>query len=131
MRTIEEKICDAINYSGSSYKLKHLSMRDSIQLEGYNQFKYYLWDSMIFCRSAKTNKFYFSFAGYSTNTTKSRINSLLQGVAGCGRCGISQKNFELVFSSPAETKIIDSSKWYEIDNINKTISEIENINDIL
>lgn len=131
MREIEKTIIREIQFGNNNQIEKNFSCRDRLKKEGYNQYKIYLWDSLIFCHSAKTNKFYFSFAGYSTNTTKSRINSFLQGVAGCGCCGISQKNFELVFSSPAETKVIDSSKWYEIDNINKTISEIENINDVL
>ena len=52
-----------------------LSVRDSIYKD-WETIKYKLWNNTIFEYNRKENTYYFSFCGYSTNTTKSRLNAI-------------------------------------------------------
>ena len=74
MRTIEEKIIDALN-GGNGEGIKNLSCRDRVEVDG-NTKKYYLWDSLLFWNDAENN-YYFSARGWSSLTTKSRLNAVL------------------------------------------------------
>ena len=73
MRTIEENIIREIQFGSSNQLEKNFSIRDTVIKEGYNQYKIYLWNSLIFAKSAKTNKYYFCFHGYMTTTTKMEL----------------------------------------------------------
>ena len=72
MRTIEEKIIDALN---GSNEVKNLSCRDCVEVDGGTK-KYYLWDSLLFGNDAE-NIYCFSARGYNSQTTKSRLNAVL------------------------------------------------------
>lgn len=114
MRTIEKKMINEIQF-GNNQIVKNFSCRDRLKKEGYNQYKIYLWDSLIFFHSAKTNKSYFCFHGYMTNTTKGRINAFIAGLSEvCA--SIYQKNYQLFYTAKNGNYIvkIDTKKYYEI-----------------
>ena len=120
MRTIEEKIIGCLrksdflddNYDYYAQK-KVLSPRDSVTLEK-NTKRVYLWGHCIFTID-KENSIKFSFQGWQTFTTKSRINSLLSAFSSRST-GIYQKNYQIIFSSSAGEFPIDSDKIYTIKN---------------
>lgn len=72
MRTIEEKILDALNGDNG---VKNLSCRDRVEVDGGTK-KYYLWNSLLFWNDPE-NIYHFSARGYNSQTTKSRLNALL------------------------------------------------------
>ena len=74
MRTIEEKIIDTLNGCNGE-GVKNLSCCDCVEVDG-NTKNYYLWGNLIFEYNQEDNAYYFSFCGYSTNTTKSRLNAI-------------------------------------------------------
>ena len=75
MRNIEEKIIQALRgWNGEG--LKNLSCRDSVKVDG-NTRKYYLWNSLLFWNDSE-NIYYFSGRGWSSGTTKSRLNQVLR-----------------------------------------------------
>lgn len=88
MRKIEEKIIQALSgWDGEG--LKNLSCRDSVEVDG-NTKEYYLWNSLLFWNDSEKNIYYFSGRGYGSNTTKSRLNVLLNSFF---NAGIYQKNW--------------------------------------
>ena len=72
MRKIEEKIIQALNGCNG---VKNLSCRDCVEVDG-NIKKYYLWDSMLFWNDSENN-YYFSGRGWSSSTTRSRLDRIL------------------------------------------------------
>lgn len=74
MRAIERKIVGAL-HGGLNVSL---SVRDRVETSE-NTTKYRLWGSCVFAYHRDVNEIFFSFCGYQTNTTKSRINALLLG----------------------------------------------------
>ena len=72
MRTIEDKIIDALNGGNG---VKNLSCRDRVEVDG-NTKKYYLWNSLLFWNDAENN-YYFSARGWNSKITKSRLNQVL------------------------------------------------------
>lgn len=120
MRAIEEKITDCLresdflsdNYDYYQQK-KILSPRDSITLQKMQK-RVYLHGHCIFTVD-RENNVKFSFQGWRTNTTKSRINALLSAFSSCSAV-IYQKNYHLVFSSSAGKFPIGSDEVYTIKN---------------
>ena len=107
MRTIEDKIIDALNGSNG---VKNLSCRDRVEVDG-NTKKYYLWNSLLFWNDAE-NVYYFSFCGYSTNTTKSRLNAIFNYF---NLGGFYQKNYVVYWVNNGSAKIeVDTNKKYKI-----------------
>ena len=119
MRAIEKHIISYLRNSdfldSSAYcgKSKYLSTRDSVTL-GKTQKRVYLHGNCIFTLD-KENNVKFSFQGWRTNTTKSRINTLLSAFSSCSAV-IYQKNYHLVFSSSAGKFPIGSDEIYTIKN---------------
>ena len=87
MRTIEDKIIDALNGCNGE-GVKNLSCRDRVEVDGKIK-KYYLWNSLLFWNDAK-NIYYFSARGWNSLTTKSRLNAILGSFF---NAGINQKNW--------------------------------------
>ena len=85
MRTIEDKIIDALNGGNG---VKNLSCRDRVEVDGGTK-KYYLWDSLLFWNDAE-NIYYFSARGWNSKTTKSRLDQILGSFF---NGGIYQKNW--------------------------------------
>lgn len=104
MRVIEKKIIEAMQTKESI----KLSCRDEVISFSNGKRNYYLWNSHIFTVT-KENAVMFSFAGYNTNTTKSRINALLSHYT---TAKIMQKNYELFFCFEGEKTPIDTRKHY-------------------
>ena len=84
MRTIEEKIIDALNGNNG---IKNLSCRDCVEVNGGTK-NYYLWNSLLFWNDAE-NIYHFSARGYNSQTTKSRLNAILGSFF---NASITQKN---------------------------------------
>ena len=124
MRTIEEKIIETLN--GCNGKgVKNLSCRDCVEVDE-NTKKYYLWDNLIFEYKRKENAYYFSFCGYSTNTTKSRLNAIFNYF---NLGGFYQKNYVVYWINNGSIKIeVDTSKKYKIVFFDNHAAKIEAVN---
>lgn len=85
MRDIERNIRNAITWGKSGA----LSVRDMVEANDSTT-KYFLWGHNVYSEHYDIGEVAFSFCGYQTNTTKSRINALLPG-----GCSVYQKNWEL------------------------------------
>lgn len=108
MRTIEEKIIDALNGSNG---VKNLSCRDRVEVDG-NTKKYYLWNSLLFWNDAENN-YYFSARGYSSLTTKSRLNAILRNFLDAS---ITQKDYKWSLNWNGKKYTVDSSSAYKFNN---------------
>lgn len=128
MREIEKEIIREIHFGHKYIMGKNFSIRDRLERDGYNEYKIFLWDSLIFFHSAKTNKSYFSFNGYATHTTLSRINAYIASLSPIPTGRIFKRDYQLYFKADKDSKAIKvaSSSWYEIEK-NATIEEIANI----
>ena len=104
MRTIEEKIIDALNGSNG---VKNLSCRDRVEVDGGTK-KYYLWGSLLFWNDAE-NIYCFSARGYNSLTTKSRLNALLWSFF---KAVIYQKNWEWFLLWRNKKYIVDSDSVF-------------------
>lgn len=106
MRTIEEKIIQTLRgWNGEG--LKNLSCRDTVEIEG-NTKKYYLWNSLLFWNDSE-NIYYFSGRGWSSNTTKSRLNQILGSFF---NAGIYQKNWSWFLDWNGKKYPIDSENIF-------------------
>ena len=124
MRTIEEKIIETLNGCNGE-GVKNLSCRDCVEVDG-NTKKYYLWDNLIFEYNRKENAYYFSFCGYSTNTTKSRLNAIFNYF---NLGGFYQKNYVVYWINNGSIKIeVDTSKKYKIVFFDNHAAKIEAVN---
>lgn len=129
MRTIEKKIIktfiDCINDSDSTNKTFNLSCRDTVTMSK-NMVCFELWGSRLFWLDCETKSFYFSFCGYSTNTTKSRLNALFQYF---NYGGFYQKNWDIFWTRNNGFKVakIDTSKTYKII-VSAGVVDIEAVN---
>ena len=124
MRTIEETIIQTLNGSNGE-GVKQLSCRDCVEVDG-NIKKYYLWNSLLFWNDAENN-YYFSFCGYSTNTTKSRLNAIFNYF---NLGGFYQKNYVVYWINNGSTKIeVDTNKKYKIVFFDNHAVKIEAVNE--
>jgi hypothetical protein len=106
MRTIEEKIIQTLRgWNGEG--LKNLSCRDSVEVDG-NTKKYYLWNSLLFWNDSE-NIYYFSGRGWSSNTTKNRLNLILGSFF---NAGIYQKNWSWFLDWNGKKYPIDSENIF-------------------
>ena len=114
MRTIERKIIDFINenWNTQERKEKTFSCRDYAEITE-NRVNVFLWGNLIFSITKKTKNVFFSFCGYETTTTKSRINALLSAFSDGS---IRQKNFSLFYTCKNYSAKIDSAKFYLVEN---------------
>lgn len=110
MRTIEEKIIATL-CGGSGEGVKKLSCRDCVEVDG-NTKNYYLWDSLLFWNDSENN-YYFSARGYSSQTTKSRLNAILDAFFGAS---ILQKDYKWVLSWNDQNYSINETNIYCIKN---------------
>ena len=108
MRKIEEKIIATL-CSGEG--AKKLSCRDCVEVDG-NTKNYYLWDSLLFWNDSENN-YYFSARGYSSQTTKSRLNAILLTFFAAS---ITQKDYKWILSWNNQNYSINESNIYCIKN---------------
>ena len=108
MRKIEEKIIATL-CSGEG--VKKLSCRDCVEVDG-NTKNYYLWDSLLFWNDSE-NIYHFSARGYSSQTTKSRLNAILLTFFGAS---ITQKDYKWVLSWNDKNYSINETNIYCIKN---------------
>ena len=103
MRAIETKIIDWVKTHDSGEFRP--SMRDYVNGKGNGKYFFRLWDSLIFVKTS--DAVYFSFCGYSTLTTKNRINAYLRTF---GSGSVYQKNYTLYWDGLE----LDSEKIYRV-----------------
>lgn len=110
MRTIEEKIIETLNGCNGE-GLKNLSCRDCVEVNGGTK-KYYLWGSLLFWNDAE-NVYYFSARGYSSLTTKSRLNAILHAFFGAN---IYQKDYKWFLDWNGKKYPVDSDSVFMLKN---------------
>ena len=116
MRTIEKNIIQVLeelkdaNYM--TWDNFSLSVRDSVYKDR-ETIQYKLWNNIIFEYNRKENTYYFSFCGYSTNTTKNRLNAILNAFFDAS---ITQKNYKLVLNWDNQNYFINETNIYCIKN---------------
>lgn len=110
MKTIEEKIIATL-CGGSGEGVKNLSRRDRVVVDGATK-NYYLWNSLLFWNDVE-NVYYFSARGYSSQTTKSRLNLILDAFFGAS---ITQKDYKWVLSWNDKNYSINATNIYCIKN---------------
>ena len=103
MRTIEEKIIATLR-SGNGFK--KLSCRDSVEVEE-NRIKYYLWDNLLFW--SNSGNIYFSGRGWSSQTTKNRLNVILYNFLSAS---ITQKNYKWLLNWNNKSYLIDATNIF-------------------
>ena len=108
MRTIEEKIIETLRGCNGE-GIKKLTCRDRVEVDE-NTKKYYLWDSLLFWNDAE-NIYYFSARGYSSQTTKSRLNQILGSFC---NAGIYQKDYKWFLDRNGKKFPIDSSSVFKL-----------------
>ena len=108
MRTIEEKIIDALNGGNG---VKNLSCRDRVEVNGGTK-NYYLWNNLIFWNDAENN-YCFSARGWSSLTTKSRLNAILCNFLDAS---ITQKNYEWSLNWNGKKYPVNPSSVYKFNN---------------
>ena len=108
MRKIEEKIIATL-CSGEG--VKNLSRRDCVEVDG-NTKNYYLWDSLLFWNDSE-NIYYFSARGYSSQTTKSRLNAILGSFFAAS---ITQKDYKWILSWNDQNYSINATNIFCIKN---------------
>ena len=129
MRKIEKNIIQVleelsyVNYM--AWDNFSLSVRDSIYKDR-ETIQYKLWNNIIYEYNRKENTYYFSFCGYSTCTTKSRLNAIFSYF---NLGGFYQKNY-IVYWNNGSTKIeVDINKKYKIVFFDKHAVKIEAVNE--
>ena len=120
MRTIEEKIIATLR-SGNG--VKKLSCRDSVKVEG-NKIEYYLWDNLLFWNN--TDGIYFSGRGWSSQTTKNRLNVILYNFLSAS---LMQKNYKWVLNWNNKEYLIDATNifYFKGDKLFKKASHDEEV----
>lgn len=119
MRVIEKKIIDTIkgfeeNWEASDYTIKRLTCRDVVTVVNA-KVRVNLWENPIFAMDLLAKPIvWFSFSGWTSNTTKSRLNALLSAFS---MGGFYQKDWEICYSSSNQKAVkIDTSKIYKVYN---------------
>lgn len=107
MKKIEEKIIATL-CSGEG--VKNLSRRDRVIVR--NTKNYYLWNSLLFWNDSE-NIYYFSARGYSSQTTKSRLNAILGSFFGAS---IVQKDYKWILNWKDQNYSINVTNIYCIKN---------------
>lgn len=110
MKTIEEKIIRTLNGCNGE-GVKKLSCRDCVEVDGGTK-KYYLWDSLLFWNDSE-NIYHFSARGYSSQTTKSRLNAILGSFF---NAVIYQKNWCWFLDWNGKKYPVDPSSVYKFNN---------------
>ena len=130
MRAIEKNIIQVleelkdVNYT--TWDNFSLSVRDSIYKDR-EKIQYKLWNNIIFEFNRKENAYYFSFCGYSTNTTKSRLKAIFNYF---NLGGFYQKNYVIYWVNNGTTKIeVDTTKKYKIVFFDGHVVKIEAVNE--
>lgn len=115
MRDIELKIRSAIDWGKSGA----LSVRDMVEACG-NTTKYFLWGHNVYSEHYDIGEVAFSFCGWQTNTTKSRLNALLPV-----GCSVYQKNYELFLKVDGVVYPFDSCDKVHINLRNRKVDIIK------
>ena len=105
MKAVEEKIIEALR-GNHGEGLKKLSCRDEA-IFFPDKIKYYLWDNLLFWNSEKA--YCFSGRGWSSRTTRSRLNALLNSFSGAV---IYQKNYKWFLSWNGKIYPVDSASVF-------------------
>ena len=113
MRVIEKNILIVFEERKNTFiptRDVSLSMRDLVECTSEKAI-YRLWGYPIFMYNKKENYFSFCFCNWSSNTTKSRLNALLNYY---NLGGFYQKNYVIYWTYKDKTLEIDTSKSYKL-----------------
>lgn len=126
MRSIESKIIEKLETTGEN--IFNLSVRDTVEIKN-SEAVYYLWKSPVVKITADENgnkTIYFSFCGWQSLTTKSRIDCILYRFK---RFHVFQKNWQLYLVGCLTSKSykIEAEKSYYIKDNNLYDSETNEI----
>lgn len=122
MREIEKLMVREIEFNSGNWK-KSFSCRDSVECKGYNTFDYYLWENKIFSKDSTGIEF--SFCGWSSQTTKNRLNAFLFSFWNDRPSPqIKQVNFNMVLKLKDKEYKIDTSKRYRINYADSVLKEV-------
>ena len=129
MRAIEKNIIQVLDELKDANYMAwddlSLSVRDSIYKDR-ETIRYKLWNNTIFEYNRKENAYYFSFCGYSTNTTKSRLNAIFNYF---NLGGFYQKNYVVYWVNNGSKIEVDTNKKYKIVFFDKQAVKIEVVNE--
>ena len=130
MRAIEKNIIQVIEELKDSNYMAwdnfSLTVRDSIYKDR-ETIQYKLWNNIIFEYNRKESTYYFSFCGYSTYTTKSRLNAIFSYF---NLGGFYQKNYVVYWVNNESTSIlVDINKKYKIVFFAEHAVKIEAVNE--
>ena len=129
MRAIEKNIIQVLEELKDSNYMAwdnfSLSVRDSIYKDR-ETIQYKLWNNIIFEYNRKKNTYYFSFCGYSTNTTKSRLNAIFSYF---NLGGFYQKNYVIYWNNGSTSIEVDINKKYKIVFFAEHAITIDAVND--
>ena len=123
MRAINEKIIAALR---SGKGVKKLSCRDFVKVEE-NRIEYYLWDNLIFWRNSE-NEYYFTGRGWSSLTTKNRLNAILHNFLSMY---IIQKNYKWILNWNNQNYLINETNIYCIKNNKLYKKSFENLSSVI
>lgn len=115
MRKIEEKIIECIKSANNSDNEKTfiLSERDTVKVSR-DSARVFLWGNCIFkCtwENGVMAECSFNFCGWTTNTTKSRINACLSLLLGNRKCSLCKSS--VIFDGSE----VPSDKWVMLNSI--------------
>ena len=129
MRKIEKNIIRVVEELKDSnymaWDIFSISVRDSIYKDR-ETICYKLWNNTIFEYNRKNNEYYFSFCGYSTNTTKSRLNAIFSYF---DLGGFYQKNYVIYWNNGSTSSEVDINKKYKIVFFAEHAVKIEAVNE--
>ena len=108
MKAVEEKIIETLR-GNHGEGLKKLSRRDEA-IFFPDKIKYYLWDNLLFWNDSE-NIYYFSGRGWSSRTTKNRLNALLNSFSGAV---IYQKNYKWFLAWNGKIYPVDSTSVFKL-----------------
>ena len=129
MRKIEKNIIQVVEELKDSNYMAwdnfSLSVRDSIYKDR-ETIHYKLWNNIIFEYNQKENTYYFSFCGYSTCTTKSRLNAIFSYF---NLGSFYQKNYVIYWNNGSTSIEVDINKKYKIVFFAEHAVKIEAVNE--
>ena len=129
MRAIEKNILQVVEeLKDADYMAWNnfsLTVRDSIYKDR-ETIRYKLWNNIIFEYNRKKNTYYFSFCGYSTSTTKSRLNAIFNYF---NLGGFYQKNYVVYWNNGSTQIEVDANKKYKIVFFAERAVKIEVVNE--
>ena len=111
MRKIERQMLQAIVDKRANWNKDNTRVESNVDKTCFNV---YLHGHRIACYYPSTMDLRINNCGYTTNTTKSRLNALIDFVADPTKNGIFQKNWEWFIRINGDTHSFPSNEWVAV-----------------